>query len=81
MVLIKESLHVFELLVSRLRVKEVEDRHAGHVDSHENEVRLRPDVLDAHGPDLRNNDGANGTAGGCKVEPPGSEIGWEDLEC
>jgi hypothetical protein len=80
MVLVEERLHVLELLVPRLRVKGVENRYAGQVKRHEDEVRPRPDVLDAHGPDLRDDDGSDGAAGGCEVESPGSEVGREDLE-
>jgi hypothetical protein len=79
-VLVEERLHVLELLVPRLRVKGVENRYAGQVERHKDEVRLRPDVLDAHGPDLRDDDGSDGATGGCEVESPGSEVGREDLE-
>jgi len=55
-------------------------RHADDIDGHKEEVDPGSDLVDANGPDLGHNNGADGASRGGEIETASAERGWEDLE-
>lgn len=63
----------------KLRARRGTYRHADEVDGHKEEVDAAAEVRQSDGPDLRDDDAADGTARGGKVETAGADRRGKDL--